>query len=294
MAVPPFGRLITAMVTPFREDLSVDYDRAAALARRLADAGSDALVVAGTTGESPTLSKDEKLRLFETVVDAVGGRIPVIAGTGGNNTAESVALTRQAEVTGVHGILAVVPYYNKPPQEGLYQHFAAIARATRLPVMLYNVPSRTATNLAPATVVRLARDFPNVVALKECVPDQTAEVLAGAPAGFAVYSGDDASTLPMLAQGAVGVVSVASHVAGPQIKEMIEAYIRGQVDQAAAWHRRLMPLFKGLFATTNPILVKAALELTGFPVGGLRLPLVPATEREKAALREVLAAVGIL
>lgn len=292
--MPPFGRLITAMVTPFKDDLSVDYDKAAQLAERLVASGSDALVVAGTTGESPTLSKDEKIRLFETVVEAVGRRVPVIAGTGGNDTASSVALTRQAEVTGVHGILAVVPYYNKPPQEGLYQHFAAIARATRLPVMLYNVPSRTACNLEPATTVRLARDYGNITSIKECVVDQVSPILSHAPAGFAVYSGDDASLLPMMVQGADGVVSVVSHVAGPQIKEMIEAFVQGQVEQAAAWHRRLLPLFRGMFATTNPILTKAALELTGFNPGGLRLPLVAATERERAALRETLAAVGIL
>lgn len=292
--MPPFGRLITAMVTPFKDDLSVDYDQAAALAERLLASGSDTIVVSGTTGESPTLSKQEKIHLFETVVEAVGKRAQVIAGTGGNDTATSVALTRQAEVTGVHGILAVVPYYNKPPQEGLYQHFAAIARATRLPVMLYNVPTRTSCNLDPATTARLARDLSNVTSIKECVVEQVAAVLNQAPAGFTVYSGDDASTLPMMVQGASGVVSVVAHVAGPQIREMIAAFVDGQVDQAAAWHRRLMPLFKGMFATTNPILTKAGLELTGFNPGGVRLPLVPATEREKAALREVIANVGLL
>lgn len=292
--MPPFGRLITAMVTPFKADLSVDYGKAAALARRLVDSGSDAIVVSGTTGESPTLSQAEKIQLFATVVEAVGKQVPVIAGTGGNDTAASVALTRQAEATGVHGILAVVPYYNKPPQEGLYQHFAAIARATRLPVMLYNVPSRTVASLDPATTVRLARDCSNITSIKECVVEQVAPVLSQAPAGFTVYSGDDASTLPMMAQGAGGVVSVVSHVAGPQIKAMLTAFAAGQVEEAATWHRRLMPLFKGMFATTNPILTKAALAATGFDPGGLRLPLVPASERERAALREVLSAVGIL
>lgn len=292
--MPPFGRLLTAMVTPMREDGSVDYGRAAALARRLADEGNDGIVVAGTTGESATLSKDEKLRLFETVVEAVGDRVKVIAGTGSYNTAESIQLSRQAEVTGVHGLLLVTPYYNKPPQEGLYRHFAAVAGVSRLPVMLYNVPSRTSVNLQPATVVRLAREFPNIVALKECVPDQVGAVLREAPEGFAVYSGDDASTLAVLAQGGVGVVSVASHVVGPRIREMIEAFVSGDVARAARLHRELLPVFKGLFANTNPILVKAALALAGFPVGGLRLPLVEASESERAALREILVAAGVI
>ncbi len=292
--MPPFGRLITAMVTPFRDDLSVDYAKAAELARRLVDSGSDGIVVSGTTGETATLTKDEKIRLFETVLEAVGKRAFVIAGTGGNSTAASVALTRHAEVTGVHGILAVVPYYNKPPQEGLYQHFAAISQATRLPVMLYNVPSRTVTNLEPATTARLARDCSNITSIKECVIEQVAQVLNLAPPGFTVYSGDDSALLPMMAQGASGVVSVVGHVAGPQIKSMIEAYLGGQVEEAAAWHRRLTPLFKGMFATTNPILTKAALELTGFSPGGLRLPLVAATQPEREALRAVMQKVGIL
>ncbi|MFO7172341.1 MAG: 4-hydroxy-tetrahydrodipicolinate synthase [Bacillota bacterium] len=292
--MPPFGRLITAMVTPLARDGSVDYPRARQLARRLADQGNDALVVAGTTGESPTLTREEKLRLFAEVVAEVGDRVQVIAGTGNNNTEETIALTREAEATGVHGILLVTPYYNRPPQEGLYRHFRAVADATRLPVMLYNVPSRTAVNLAPATVARLARDCPNVVALKECVADQVGPVLAQAPEGFAVYSGDDAATLPMMAQGAVGVVSVASHLVSPQMRRMIDAYIRGDVAEAARIHRGLLPLFKGLFRTTNPILVKAALELVGFPVGGLRLPLVEATAEEREELRRVLAAAGLL
>ncbi|BDG59427.1 4-hydroxy-tetrahydrodipicolinate synthase [Caldinitratiruptor microaerophilus] len=292
--MPPFGRLVTAMVTPMQADGSVDYERAALLARRLADEGSDAIVVAGTTGESPTLSRDEKLRLFETVARAVGARVKVLAGTGSYNTAESVQLSRQAEGTGVHGLLLVTPYYNKPPQEGLFRHFGAIAEATRLPIMLYNVPSRTSVNLLPATVARLVRAFPNIVALKECVPEQAGAVLREAPEGFAVYSGDDAATLPIMAQGGVGVVSVASHVVGPRMREMIDAYVAGDVARAARIHQELLPVFKALFATTNPILVKAALEMVGFPVGGLRLPLVEATEKERELLREALAGAGVL
>lgn len=281
------------MVTPMHADGSVDYPRAAELAQRLIAAGNDGVVVAGTTGESATLSFSEKKRLFAAVKEAVAGKGHVIAGTSSYNTAESVELSQAAAEIGVDGLLLVTPYYNKPPQEGLYQHFAAIARAVRLPLMLYNVPSRTAVNLLPATQIRLAREFSHLVAVKECVPDQVAETLAGAP-DLAIYSGDDANTLPMMAQGAVGVVSVVGHVAGPQIKEMIEAYVQGATAQAAAWHRRLMPLFKGLFMVTNPVLTKAALELTGFPVGPLRLPLVAATAEQREALRAALAEVGLL
>lgn len=289
-----FGRLLTAMVTPMHSDHSVDYKRAAELARHLVSAGSDGLIVSGTTGESPTLTKDEKLKLFETVMEAVGDKHTVIAGTGSYNTAETIAFSRAAEQTGVHGLLLVTPYYNKPPQEGLYQHFRAVAEAVSSPCILYNVPSRTAINLAPQTTLRLA-EVPNIVGIKECGDlGQLTDVLSGAPEGFTVWSGDDAALLPYLALGAYGIISVASHVAGPQMQELIQAFRAGQVDQAAAWHRRLMPLFRGLFNVTNPVLVKAALEMTGFPVGPLRLPLVEATEAERDALQSTLAAAGLL
>ncbi|HYF95485.1 MAG TPA: 4-hydroxy-tetrahydrodipicolinate synthase [Symbiobacteriaceae bacterium] len=292
--MPDFGRLITAMVTPMNADLSVDYERAAELARRLVETGSDGIVVSGTTGESPTLSTGEKLKLFETVVKAVGDRAAVIGGTGSYNTAETVELTHKAEATGIHGILLVTPYYNKPPQEGLYQHFKAAATATRLPCILYNVPSRTSINMAPQTTLRLA-EVPNIVGIKECADlGQLTEILNGAPEGFRVWSGDDAATLPYLSLGAYGIISVAAHVVGPQMKEMIQAVQGGQVPQAAAWHRRLYPVFKGLFTVTNPVLVKAALAMTGFPVGPLRPPLVEATGKEQEALREVLAAADLL
>lgn len=292
--MPNFGRLITAMVTPLNADRSVDYARAAELARYLLDSGSDALVVSGTTGESPALSKEEKLKLFEAIVEAVGDRAPVIAGTGSYNTAESIAFSRAAEATGVHGLLLVTPYYNKPPQEGLYQHFKAVAEATSLPCILYNVPSRTSINMAPQTTLRLAQ-IENIIGIKECGDlGQLTEILNGAPEGFTVWSGDDAAALPYLALGAHGIVSVAAHVIGPQMKEMIQAYLSGNAEQAAAWHRRLYPVFKGLFAVTNPVLVKAALALTGFAVGPVRLPLVDATEKEQEALREVLASAGLL
>lgn len=290
-----FGRLLTAMVTPFKADLTVDYGRAAELARYLVDSGSEGLVVSGTTGESPTLSTDEKLKLFEVVLEAVGDRASVIAGTGSNSTAGSIELTRRAEAIGVHGAMLVVPYYNKPPQEGLYRHFRAIAESTGLPLMLYNVPGRTSCNLAVATTLRLA-EIPNVAAIKEASGnlDQVAEILKEAPEGFAVYSGDDSLTLPMMAIGSVGIVSVAAHVAGPQMRDMINAFVSGRNREAAALHLRLMPLFKGLFATTNPILVKAALRVRGFEVGGLRPPLVEATEKELLALREAMSQSGII
>lgn len=282
------------MVTPMNADRTVDYDRAAELARRLVASGSEGLVVTGTTGESPTLSADEKLKLFETVVRAVGDQVAVIGGTGSYNTEETIRLTRRAEETGIHGVLLVTPYYNKPPQEGLYQHFKAVAESTKLPCILYNVPSRTSINLSAATTLRLAQ-IPNIVGIKECGDlTQVAEIISGAPEGFRVWSGDDAATLPYLAVGAYGVISVASHVVGPQMQEMIRAYLAGRVDEAAALHRRLLPVFKGLFAVTNPVLVKAALEMTGFPVGPLRLPLVEASPQEREALRAVLEKAGVL
>lgn len=289
-----FGRLITAMVTPMKADLTVDYARAGELARYLVENGSDGVVVSGTTGESPTLSGDEKLKLFETVVAAVGDRAAVIGGTGSYNTAETVAFTRRAEATGIHGVLLVTPYYNKPPQEGLYQHFRAVAESTSLPCVLYNVPSRTSINMLPQTTLRLA-EIPNIVGIKECGDlGQLTDILNGAPEEFRVWSGDDAATLPYLTLGAYGIISVAAHVVGPQMKEMIQALLDGQVPQAAAWHRRLYPVFKGLFAVTNPVLVKAALAMTGFPVGPVRAPLVDATEMEQHALREVLGAADLL
>ncbi len=289
-----FGRLLTAMVTPMKADLSVDYEQAAQLARRLVASGSDGIVVSGTTGESPTLTVAEKLKLFEVVAKAVGEKAAVIGGTGSYNTAETIELSHRAGATGVHGLLLVTPYYNKPPQEGLYRHFKAVAESTDLPCVLYNVPSRTSVNMAPQTTLRLA-ELPNVVGIKECGDlGQLTEILSGAPEGFKVWSGDDAAALPYLALGAYGIISVASHVVGPQMQEMIQAYLQGQNAQAASWHRRLTPVFKGLFAVTNPILVKAALEMTGFPVGPVRPPLVDATEREREALREVLAAADLL
>ncbi|HEX2952647.1 MAG TPA: 4-hydroxy-tetrahydrodipicolinate synthase [Bacillota bacterium] len=289
-----FGRLLTAMVTPFNTEGKVDYGTAAVLAKRLVENGSDGLVVAGTTGESPTLTVDEKLRLFSTVVEAVGGKATVIAGTGSYSTSDSIHLTKEAEQTGVDGVLLVAPYYNRPPQEGLFRHFKTIAGATSLPVMVYNIPSRTGVNVTPDTMVRLA-EIENIVALKESAGNlaQASELAHRLPEDFSIYSGDDALTLPMMAVGAVGVISVASHVAGRKISAMIDAFTRGDVKAAHQIHNELLPLFNVLFLTTNPIMVKAAVNLIGIPAGGVRLPLVEATAAEKEKLKEVLQGLGL-
>jgi 4-hydroxy-tetrahydrodipicolinate synthase len=284
-----FGRVITAMVTPMDRTLAVDFDRAAALAKRLVERGSDGLVVCGTTGESPTLTDEEKVRLFHTVREAVGRRAAIVAGTGTYNTAHSIHLTKEAERAGCDGVLLVNPYYNKPSQEGLYQHFKAIAESTRLPVMLYNIQGRTSVNCEPATIARLAH-IPNIVAVKEASGslDQMSQIRKLTPPEFLLYSGDDSLTLPLLAVGGYGVVSVASHLAGREIREMIDAFVAGDVHRATAIHMRLWPLFKVLFITTNPVPVKAALALAGFDVGGLRLPLVEATAKEREQIAAVL------
>ncbi|HLW61671.1 MAG TPA: 4-hydroxy-tetrahydrodipicolinate synthase [bacterium] len=284
-----FGQVLTAMVTPMDRALAVDYDRAAALAKRLVDTGSDGLVVCGTTGESPTLTDEEKIRLFATVREAVGTRAKVIAGTGTYNTAHSVHLTREAERVGCDGVLLVNPYYNKPSQEGLYQHFKAVAESTRLSVMLYNIQSRTSVNCEPATIARLA-DVPNIVAVKEASGnlDQMSQIRKLTPPEFHLYSGDDSLTLPLLAVGGTGVVSVASHLAGREIKAMIQAFQTGDVKRALGIHLRLWPLFKVIFITTNPTPVKAAMAMAGFEVGGLRLPLIEATPAERERIGAVL------
>ncbi|MGE5589928.1 MAG: 4-hydroxy-tetrahydrodipicolinate synthase [Bacillota bacterium] len=290
-----WGRLLTAMATPFKPDGSLDYDRAGALAERLVESGSDGLVVAGTTGESPALSHGEKLRLFAAVVKAVGDRVPVIAGTGSNSTAASVELSREAEEVGVSGLLLVVPYYNRPSQEGLYRHFRAVAESTALPVIMYNIPSRTGTNMLPATTLRLAADVENIVGIKESAGDlgMVTEIARKAPENFLVYTGEDALTLPHLAVGGYGVVSVTSHVVGPEMKAMINAYLSGDVSRAAALHQKLMPVFKGLFLATNPTPLKVALEMVGFPVGEPRLPLVAPTGEEVVRIRQALMESGV-
>ncbi len=267
------GRLLTAMVTPFAPDGSVDYESAKRLALALLDSGSDGLVVAGTTGESPTLTHDEKLRLFAEVKGAVGDRGAVLAGTGSYDTAASVELTREAERTGVDGALLVTPYYNKPTQEGLVRHFQAIASETKLPCILYNVPGRTCVNMEAETTVRLAA-VENIVGIKEASGDlkQIARIIEGTE-GFRVWSGADEDNLPILEAGGYGAVSVISHLVGRQIRTMIDDFLAGRSEEASAIHERLLPLVRGLFLVTSPIPLKHALGQLGFPAGGLRLPL---------------------
>jgi 4-hydroxy-tetrahydrodipicolinate synthase len=289
-----FGRVITAMVTPFDKDGAVDFAQAGRLARTLAANGTDSIVVSGTTGESPTLSTDEKLKLFRTVKDALGGQGKIIGGTCNYNTHESIELTHEAG-DAVDGVLMVVPYYNNPPQEGLYRHFRAIAEHTSLPCVLYNVPSRTVRNMEAATTLRLAQDVPNIVGIKEAVNnmDQVAELMAGVPADFRVWSGNDGDTFPMMCLGAYGVVSVASHVVGRQVRRMVDFAAAGETAAAARLHLGLMPLFKALFPPVSPVAspsaIKSALNVLGFETGGLRLPLIelPAAAQEK--LRGMLA-----
>ncbi|MBE3587119.1 MAG: 4-hydroxy-tetrahydrodipicolinate synthase [Thermoanaerobacteraceae bacterium] len=290
-----FGRVLTAMVTPFGRDQSVDFNQVRKLARYLVQSGSDGLVVCGTTGESPTLTRDEKVELFRVVVEEVGGQAAVIAGTGSYNTAESVSLTQMAEKAGVDGVMLVAPYYNKPSQDGLFEHFRTIAASTNLPVMLYNIPGRTGVNILPATVARLAQ-IENIVALKEASGsmDQVSELRRLLPDDFAIYSGDDSLTLPMMALGAKGVVSVCSHVVGPRIQEMVNAFTAGNTTLATQIHLELYPIFKGLFITTSPAPVKAALNLLGHQVGGPRLPLVEATAAEKETIKNILAGLKLI
>ena len=285
---PPFGRVVTAMVTPFDETGKVNYAITEKLADHLVEHGSDALVVCGTTGESPTLSWDEEYQLFQVVKNTVGNRAKILAGTGSNSTTEAIAATTEAAKLGLDGSLQVVPYYNKPPQEGLYAHFQAIAQACPdLPVMLYNIPGRTGQNLLPETVAKLAK-IDNIVAIKEASGsiDQACQIRCLTDADFAIYAGDDLLTLPMLTIGGAGIVSVASHLVGEQIQQIVQSFLSGEVAEAIDIHLKLFPLFKVLFCTTNPIPIKAALNLQGWQVGGLRLPLfeISETQREEVAI----------
>ncbi|MFE6053942.1 4-hydroxy-tetrahydrodipicolinate synthase [Kitasatospora sp. NPDC056446] len=288
----PFGRVLTAMVTPFTADAGLDLDGAQRLATHLVDSGNDGLVVNGTTGESPTTSDAEKARLVRAVVEAVGDRAHVVAGVGTNDTHHSIELARQAEAAGAHGLLAVTPYYSKPPQEGLYRHTVALADATGLPVMLYDIPGRSGVALSHETLVRLG-EHPRIVANKDAKGDLGAAAWAIARSDLAWYSGDDVLNLPLLSVGAVGVVSVVGHVVAGELRTMIEAYLAGDVVKATSVHQRLLPVFSGMFRTQGVILTKAALELQGLPAGPLRLPLVGATPEEIAKLRQDLAAGGV-
>lgn len=284
-----FGRVLTAMVTPFHEDGTINYKAAATLARHLVANGSDGLVVAGSTGEAATLDHNEKLQLFSAVLDAVGDRAVVVAGTGSNDTRASIALTKETEKLGVHGAMLVGPYYNKPTQEGFYQHFRSIAESTALPLILYNVPGRTASNILPDTIVRLSA-IPNIVAVKESSGnlDQVAEIVRLTSEDFFVYSGDDSLTLPILAIGGEGIISVAAHAVGLRMKQMVNAFFAGDIAGARALHLELLPFFKAIFITTNPIPIKTIMMLLGHEVGGFRLPLVPATEKEIEQLRQIM------
>ena len=285
-----FGRIITAMVTPFGESGQVDYDVAAKLAKHLVENGSDSLVICGTTGESPTMTWDEEYQLFQSVKDAVGDRAKVIAGTGSNSTREAISATQKAADLGLDGALLVVPYYNKPPQDGLYLHFEAIAKAVpEMPIMLYNIPGRTGQNMLPETIAKLAK-IDNIVSVKAASGslDQASQIRRLTAPDFSIYSGDDSLTLPLLAVGAAGVVSVASHIVGPQMKTMVDAFFAGKVSEASEMQQKLLPLFKALFATTNPIPVKAALRHLGWAVGGTRLPLPPIPDEIQEPLLQVM------
>lgn len=288
------GRVLTAMVTPFQENMSLDYQQSRNLASNLITSGSDGLVVSGTTGESPTLTTDEKLRLFQEIRDELGTSGQVIAGVGNYSTNESIDLAKEAENIGVDGLLLVVPYYNKPPQEGLYQHFKAIASSTNLPCILYNVPSRTITNLESTTTTRLS-EIDNIVGIKEASGDlaQIARIHASTNADFKIWSGNDSDTYPVVSLGGYGVVSVASHLVGAQIKEMIQLTLNEDIASAQKKHLELMPLFTGLFWMSNPIPVKYALNKVGFRVGSTRLPLTGMDEDLARKLDEVLAACAI-
>ena len=291
-----FGSLITAMVTPFREEgHALDVDGAQRLASHLLDTGSDAIVVAGSTGESPTLTYKEKAELFRAVGEVTKGRGKLICGTGTYSTAETLELTQAAEDAGADGLLVVTPYYNKPPQRGLIAHFERVADATELPIIVYNIPGRTATRIEHETLLQLA-ERPNIVAVKDSTGDfqGVSRLMAEAPPDFEVYSGDDWATFGYVCLGAVGIVSVASHLVGPQIRQMIELIQTGDVPAARKIHEDLSPLFNALFITSNPIPLKAALEMIGLPAGVPRLPLVPATAEERTRVRKALEDAGLL
>ena len=294
---PKFGRVLTAMITPFLPSGKVNYSVAEKFANHLVDCGTDTVVVCGTTGESPALTWDEEYELFKVVKGAVGDRAKILAGTGSNSTEEAIEATQKADKLGLDGSLQVVPYYNKPPQAGLKGHFEAIARAVPdLPIMLYNVPGRTSCNLLPETVVKLS-NIPNIVAIKEASGnlDQVSEISRRTcQSGFEIYSGDDSLTLPMLSVGAVGVVSVASHLVGDKLQRMVRAFESGQVSEAAALHLELFPLFKALFSVTSPIPLKVALTLQGWQVGSCRLPLCEGSSELHQQIERTLAQMNLL
>ncbi len=293
---PIFGTMIPAMVTPFDKNGELDLNQAQALAKRLVDNGADGLVINGTTGESPTVFYPQKMELFRAVVEAVSGRVPIVANVGDNCTADTVDFAREVQKLGVDGFMLVVPYYNKPPQEGLYRHFSTIAGAVDLPCILYNIPGRCVINMQPETTLRLARDVENIVGVKEASGkyDQIQQIINEAPEGFFVYSGDDDQTYDIMKMGGAGVISTIGNVAPARMREVVDLCAAGDWDAAFAANEKLAPLMKELFITANPIMVKEALNLLGFPVGGLRLPLIPATSEQSAELAQVMREVGVL
>ncbi|WP_208590937.1 4-hydroxy-tetrahydrodipicolinate synthase [Gracilibacillus suaedae] len=284
-----FGRVLTAMVTPFDQNGDIDYGKTERLINYLLQNGTDALVVAGTTGESPTLSKEEKLSLIKFTVKTVNGRVPIIAGTGSNNTRESIEMTKKVETIGVDGVMLVAPYYNKPSQEGLYQHFKVIAESTTLPVMLYNIPGRTSVNVNPETIIELAK-IDNIVSVKEASGnlDVMTKIIRETDQDFSLYSGDDHLTLPAVAIGAHGIVSVSSHIIGNEMNEMVAACQNGDILRAQQLHQYLLPIMQTMFMAPSPTPVKAALGMNGIDVGNVRLPLVPLNEEEMQILRHHL------
>ncbi|PTX58639.1 4-hydroxy-tetrahydrodipicolinate synthase [Melghirimyces profundicolus] len=296
MDVVQFGRLLTAMITPMTHHGAIDWPRVDSVIDHLIQTGTDSIVIAGTTGESPTLSHQEKLDLFRRAVRQADGRVKIIAGTGTNNTDASVQLTREAEETGVDGVMLVVPYYNKPTQEGLYQHFRTVAESTSLPVMLYNIPGRSSVNLGVDTMVRLTHEVENISLIKESSGDlvQVMELVERKREGVAVYSGMDELTVPYLSVGSVGIVSVASHVVGREMKEMIEAFIGGDVERAGRIQRRIVPLWRALFMTSSPAPLKYALSLMGVCEDHVRLPMVPLNQAEKTHMQTILQTMQVI
>lgn len=293
---PIFGRMIPAMVTPFDEDLELDLDRAQQLADRLIKGGSDALIINGTTGESPTVFYPNKIDLFKAVVSAVDGRIPVIANVGDNCTADTVLFLQDVQKCGVDGFMCVVPYYNKPPQEGIYAHFKTISKVSEKPIILYNIPGRCVINMTAETTCRLADECDNIVAVKEASGnmEQIKEIIDNTPDNFDVYSGDDSATYEIMKLGGSGVISTIGNVAPERMKQIVDLCAARKWDEALDANNALLPLMDGLFETSNPILVKEALKLIGFPVGGVRLPLVPATDEQSKKLESIMKECGVL
>lgn len=297
MKKPYFGRLLTAMVTPFNADGSINYAAGADFADWLLANGSDGLVVEGSTGEAATMDMDEKIKFMQTIVARVNGRAKIVAGAGTNCTASTIDLVKKIEACGVDGVLVVGPYYNKPTQEGYYQHFAAVAKATKLPIIVYNVPGRTGGNIAPETVARLAADFSNIVAIKEAAGNvaQTAELYRVLPEDFSIYSGDDGLILPFLSVGACGLISVLANVNGNILQQLMQAYSEGRVKDAADLNKVMVPLAKAMFIESNPIPIKAAVtKVTGIEAGAPRLPLTPISAAAEAKLDAALKAAGMI